>query len=65
MNLERGEQTYRGLISTMRCSSKLLILKLFIIQIPYTQIIWCLQKLLPPIYFDKLTVKDHRVSLTF
>lgn len=32
---------------------------------PYTEMIWSLKKLLPPVYFEKFTVRDHYVALTF
>lgn len=64
MNLKLEEQGYRGLISNMHCFSKVLILKLLILQIPCTQMIWSRKQLLPPIDFEKFTVRDHCVSLT-
>lgn len=59
VNSEHEEQAYKGPISNM------LILKLFILQIPYTEMIWSLKQLLPPLYFVKFTVRDHHISLTF
>lgn len=39
VNSEHEGQAYKGPISNMHCFSKLLILQLFILQIPYTEMI--------------------------